>query len=352
VPDANSTARSTGTLRALMLFVDFPDAPATGSTVAAERRLVPGGERFMSELSYGKLRLRITAPPTWFRMPKTSTSYSYERGLSHAQHKMYLTDALRAAGVAVNPGGYDVLYVVPVRTARTISYSTTYLSSPGDGIRSRGHEIRFATSFGQDIWNAGWGYKVLDHETGHMLGLPDLYDYSDAGSGQHRYVGGWDIMGFIGGPSPLYLAWHRAILRWVTAVQTICAGATKGADVILTPIENSGGVKLIVLRTGSDSVTVAEYRAGTGRDSRQCSRGLLVYRVDNRIASGAGPVRVADSRPLAAATDTCARLDDGAFDRAHPTYRDPAGDSLTVRSIGPSGLRVHVIFPRGPVGQR
>lgn len=349
MPDAATVAPSTGTLRALMIFVDFPDKHATGSTAAAEQRLVPRGEKFMSELSFGKLRLKITAVNRWFRMPKKSTSYSYQRGLSHDQHKAYLTDALRAAGSAVKASAYAVLYVVPARRASAISYSTTYLSATGDGIRSRGHEIRFATSFGQDIWNAGWGYKVLDHETGHMLGLPDLYDYKDTGSGQHRYVGGWDVMGFIDGPSPLYLAWHRSILGWITAAQSLCLGATKGADVTLTPVENAGGLKMIVLRTGPDKVTVAEYRAGTGPDHRQCSRGLLVYSVNNRIASGAGPVRVADSRPRAATTAACERLDDAAFDRQHPLALDSAGDSLTVRSITPAGLVVHVVFRHGPV---
>lgn len=346
--DPAFTVAAHGTVRALMLFVDFPDAPAAGPFRKYTRRLVPRGVSFFHEVSYGGLSLRVKPLRRWVRMPHPSTDYGWQRGLTHETHKAYIADAVAAAGPIA--GRYDLLYVVPTSTASAISFSPTYLSASGDGFVVGGQEIRDAVTFGQDIWLPGWGYRVLVHETGHVFGLPDLYAFDVEGD-EHRFVGGWDVMGNVAGPSPEYLAWHRMLLGWLARRQVRCVAATRGGNVTLTPIENAGGLKAVVLRTGKDSVTVAEYRAGTGSDRNQCSRGLLVYRVDNTKATGYGPVRVHDARPRAAPRPGCHRLDDGAFNLGRPTYRDRMGDSLTVRAMTARTLTLHVVFPRGPRGR-
>lgn len=344
--DPSYTVAAHGTVRALMLFVDFPDAPAAGPFRQYTRRLVPRGVSFLKETSYGQLALHVTPIRRWVEMPHPSTDYGWQRGLTHATHKDYIADAVAAAGPI--SGRYDLLYIVPTRNATAISFSPTYLSSSGDGFVVGGHEIRDAVTFGQDIWIPGWGYRVLVHETAHTFGLPDLYAFQ-VKRDEHRFVGGWDVMGNVAGPSPEYLAWHRRQLGWLARRQLRCVGATRGGNVTLTPIERPGGLKAVVLRTGKDTVTVAEYRAGTGSDRKQCSRGLLVYRVNNAKASGYGPVVVSDARPHARPRAGCHRLDDGAFNLGRRTYRDGAGNSLTVRAMTARTLTLHVVFPRGPV---
>ena len=189
---------------------------------------------------------------------------------------------------------------------------------------------------------------MLVHETGHTFGLPDLYAFH-AKNDPHRFVGGWDVMGYVAGPSPEYLAWHRILFGWLQPHQVRCIGATPGHNVTLTPIEKRRGVKAVILRTGKDAVTVAEYRAGTGSDQAQCSRGLLVYRVNNTKATGHGPVVVADARPDSNPKPGCHPLDDGAFDLTARKYRDGSGNSITVRALSPTSITVHIVFPHGPV---
>jgi M6 family metalloprotease-like protein len=344
--DPAYTIAPRGTVRALMLFVDFPDAAPAGHFSKYQQLLVPQGTAFMNEVSYGQLTLKVTALHRWIDMPHASTDYGWQRGLTHETHKAYIADAVAAAGKI--SGHYDLLYIVPTQTAAGISFSPTYLSASGDGFKVGGREIRDVVTFGQDIWNPGWGYRVLVHETGHTFGLPDLYAF-DAKNDQHRYVGGWDVMGNVAGPSPEYLAWHRMLFGWLKPKQVLCLGTTHGHNVTLTPIEKRGGLKAVILRTGKNAVTVAEYRAGTGSDRAQCSRGLLVYRVDNNRATGHGPVVVADARPHSNPQPGCHQLDDGAFNLTARKYRDGAGNSLTVRALSHTSLTVHVVFPHGPV---
>lgn len=86
-----------------------------------------------------------------------------------------------------------------------------------------------------------WGFKVLNHETGHLLGLPDLYAFKPLTVGSkrdiHYYVGGWDLMGWISGHAPDFFAWSKSKLGWIEKGQVdvvVERGITGGH---LAPIE-------------------------------------------------------------------------------------------------------------------
>src|SRR3954467_13672375 len=69
--------RAAGTLHAVMLFVDFSDAPASETTSSLYDLLVPGAQHWFTESSYGRMSLDVTAIHTWFRMPHTAASYDF-----------------------------------------------------------------------------------------------------------------------------------------------------------------------------------------------------------------------------------------------------------------------------------
>src|SRR4026209_1704939 len=73
--------RPIGTVRALMIFVDFPDAPAAGAPTATRDPVLPGAPDWYSTTSYGQLQLTVATVPRWFRMPHASTTYDFDRGL-------------------------------------------------------------------------------------------------------------------------------------------------------------------------------------------------------------------------------------------------------------------------------
>ncbi|MFJ4778021.1 peptidase M6 [Streptomyces sp. NPDC088762] len=269
---------ATGTRRVLTLFVDFPDTPATESTQPYADHLAPVADWF-GTAGYGRIRLDVTPLHRWMRLPAPSDSYGFARGLTFEAHEKYLQDAITAADPYADLSRYDMVYVVPTKAATVISFSPAYIHDPATpGVTADGTRLKWAVTFGQDMWH--WGFKVAVHETGHTFGLPDLYAFSGA---THRYVGGWDVMGDIAGHAPQFLGWHSWKLGWTRDRQVACLAGTGRRTVALTPVERPGGTKIAVVRTGETTGYVAEARQG---------QGILVYRVDSAVQTGEGPVRV------------------------------------------------------------
>ena len=285
---AGSYAPSVGTPRATMIFVDFSDAPANDSTTSLYNQLA-GAPDWFRTASHGRLNLQIN-PVTarFYRMPQNSTAYNLARGLTYTTHQQYVQDAVNAAGRSVDFRGTDVLYVVPTRRATAISFSPTFV---GAVTAADGTSIGKTVTFGQDMWS--WGFKVLNHETGHTMGLPDLY----AGSGGHQYVGGWDLMGLISGPSPDLFGWLKWRQHWIDDNQVACISNSGTSTATLTPLETAGGPKIAVVKVSNARAIVAELRTNRSVDIATCATGVLIYNIDTTVDTLNGPIRVRDARP-------------------------------------------------------
>ncbi|KAI1630873.1 M6 metalloprotease [Biscogniauxia mediterranea] len=290
---------SVGTMTASMIFVDFSDAPATeDSPVSLRDFFLPAAADWYATSSYGALSLNVTADTArFYRMPATAASYNWDRGLTAEAHEKYILDAVDAYGGA-GPPAADVLYVVPTANARAISFSPTYMGE----VRARGGGgsgaiiAKKAVTFGYDAYEA-WGSLVLNHETGHTMCLPDYYPGDGRATG--LWVGGWDLMGLISGPSPDYFAWDKWRLGWLADDQVDCVGAdqTTTTTHVLTPLEVAGGKKAVVVRHNGTDVLVAEVRSARGLDAASCAAGVLLYTVSTQTASGEGPAKVLDATP-------------------------------------------------------
>lgn len=328
---------ATGTRRALTLYVDFPDAPATDSTGPYAAHLAPAAD-WMGRASYGRLRLVNTPLHRWIRMPADSTSYGFARGLTFEAHEKYLRDAITAADPYVDFSRYDMVYVVPARTATAIPFSPTYLYDPAaPGVTADGTRIKWAVTFGQDMWH--WGHKVAAHETAHTFGLPDLYSFTGS---PHQYAGGWDVMGNIAGHAPQYLGWHSWKLGWTRDDQVACLAASGRRTVRLTPVERPGGTKIAVLRTGETTAYVAESRRAEGNDAAACSTGVLIYKVGSATQTGQGPVRIMNANPTTTPPAGCTPLDLAAYAPGQ-TFTDPAtGARIDVLAGGRTGDTVRL----------
>jgi len=133
-----------------------------------------------------------------------------------------------------------------------------------------------------------WGHMWLNHETGHSLGLPDLYAFA----GGHPHVGQFDLMGNIAGESPSLLGYQRWLLDWVTDEQVYCQ-TTPEEMVELSPIETPDGVKLLVVPLSASRAVIVESRRAIGVDAAMPKEGALVYTVDAEIVTGEGPINIA-----------------------------------------------------------
>ena len=328
--------RPTGQLRAVMLFVDFPNAPASKApsgwrkTDPYSNWLAPAAG-WLQTASYGKVRLSITPRPTWYRMSRPDFAYGMDRGVTFDEHVEYIAEAVALADDDVDFSQYGIVYIVSPKNATAISNSPSFIDPSDERILADGVAIAHGATFGQNIWEWGaFGYRVLAHETGHIFGLPDLYAYN---GDVHQFVGGWNLMGTLGGSAPDLFAWEKWKLGWLTDAQVACVGEPGTQRIRLTAVERSDGTKLVVVPTGPSTAYVIESRRAIGNDTGACSTGLLIYRVDSTVATGFGPVRVVDATPNHEADPPCTDLEVATFGGGAPKGFNDADIGLGVRVL-------------------
>lgn len=337
--DRSVFQRASGTRKVGMIFVDFPDAPATESPADDAAQITPGAD-WLWQASYGKAWLAISQHRHWVRMPHKSTDYGFARGLSHEAHEAYIKDAVTAADPDVDFSAYDMVYVVPTKNASAISFTPTYVYEPGTaGIVADGKRLKWAVTFGQDMWH--WGPKLVGHETAHTFGLPDLYAF-DPGDDTHRFVAGWDVMGLISGAGPQYFGWESWKLGWTADRQVVCRTSAGSDTVRLTAVEYGSGTKMAVLRTGPTSAYVVESRRAARADTGLCATGALVYKVDSSVETGKGPVQVLDAKPDATPAQGCRPLDDAPYGAGESFTDTAAGVRIDVLKAGTYGDTVRI----------
>lgn len=121
---------------------------------------------------------------------------------------------------------------------------------------------------------------VVAHETGHVFGLPDLYN---TGTGPSEGIGYWGLMGtgnWRRPNSPTHMeAWSLAELGWITEVIV-------GRDTILdiNPIATSDTAFVIPI-AGTSEYFILENRQKIGSELNLPRQGLLIWHADSaRIA--------------------------------------------------------------------
>ena len=306
----------TGELKAVMIFVDFPDAPQSETTSSLYDLLVPNSVNWYAEASYGRMSLNVTPLHAWFTMPQNSAAYGFGDGLTFAEHRAYIADAIAVSDAAVDYSQYQIVYVVASKHS-AIGYSPAFHAYSGSGVDADGIEIRHSATFGADIRNVrpNYGSHVLIHETGHLIGLPDLYEWGKPLYEAIRFAGGWDMMSFVT-PGAHFLAWHKRKLGWLDPDQVVCLGGSGTVEEILTPVAVEGGVKALVVPLGPSTAYVIESRRKIGQDARLCDEGVLIYSVDARVPNGAGPILLAAAHDGTdpEKIDACGPLYDAPFD--------------------------------------
>jgi M6 family metalloprotease-like protein len=316
-PLRNAGVRGIGTVNAVMLFVDFPNAPATETTQSAYDTAANGASQFYAAQSYGRVTLNITPVPKWYRMSKPDSDYGFGRGqFTFAQHLAYMQAAASLADPDVDFSKYQILYVVSTKNAPTINYSPAFDANrdPSSAVKADGNLIYGGAAIGSDIYVPTWHWRVLAHETGHVFGMPDYYDGFNPSSNyqqQFHYAGGWTIMSW-NTTGAEFFAWDKYREGWIDPSQVRCQDTPGSTTETITPVENPGGIKMIVAKTGPSTAVVAEVRALTGGDAGLCSSGVLVYTLDARALSGQGPLQIQTGHPgdpaNAALVDRCAIL--------------------------------------------
>jgi M6 family metalloprotease-like protein len=248
-----------GVLHMAMLFVDFSDSSANVTPQSIYDMHVPPLTEYYRTVSYGRLQVDVVPLLRWLRLPRTLSEYQEDRFVGAVE------SAVAAADASFDFSSVGGLYLV----AAMPSLASTIVDDVP--LRVDGAAIHAWA------WLATGSLerlpRVAIHETGHVLGLPDLYRESIPSS-QH----GWDVMTAAPSGGGLF-AWHRWKLGWIEPAQIVCLTRRGSVQVTLAPVERSGGRKALFSRVGRTVVAV-EVRRQMAEDASICKSGVLFYRVD------------------------------------------------------------------------
>ncbi len=126
VPTDPGYTRSTGTVRALTLMIDFSDAPGDGDALDRYREFFPQTREWFTTSSYGRLDYRPELPvPEWLRMPKSFRQYGIERGAPFDPgYRELIRDIVSEADTEVDFQEYDLVNVLVTPNAGPAALDT------------------------------------------------------------------------------------------------------------------------------------------------------------------------------------------------------------------------------------
>ena len=293
---------------AIFLLIDFSDneadpmhPPADYNEMIFTTETYPTGsmQDYYEEVSYGQFTLEGEVSAIWLRMPQTYAYYvNGQKGFgSYPRNAQKMVeDAIAAADAEINflqydsdgDGFVDALFVVHAGPGfeetgdpnMIHSHQWDLSASPNgyyqtdDGVKIGEYSVEPEERASGAIISIG----VFCHEFGHVLGLPDLYDYDYDSEG----VGNWCIMagGSWGGDSqspetPVHFsAWCKKELGWIDPTP-ITADST---GISLSNAEDNPQVYRFI-ETGK-KYFLMENRQKTGFDAKLYNSGILIWHID------------------------------------------------------------------------
>lgn len=303
-----------GTLRIPVIPVLYAGAAAPFAPAALADRLFGAGRgdtvsfaQYWTEVSSGLLRVEGDVAP-WIRLPGTARHYlpREEYGWSRFGRIADLRrDAIRAADAQLDFRGFDndgpdgvpdsgdddgfvdfvaLVYALPcpgdAREGGIWPHRAAMAPMAVDDIsRASGRPLQvtdYVILPAVDPESCGpMHVGVLAHETGHALGLPDLYDYDGSSQG----IGAWGLMGtgsHAARFSPAHLdAWSKEQLGWVRVTWI-----SDTASLALRPVVSDAHVYRFDEGPASDRYLLIENRQQLGSDRYLPGSGMLVWEID------------------------------------------------------------------------
>jgi M6 family metalloprotease-like protein len=297
------------TLRVAALFIDFNDAPATKTVAQMMTQMVVPAKTRLAATSGNRIQLDVVPSANWKRMPEAMANF---RVTDFLTHRSYIDSVLARFDAEYDFSTIDFVWIFrPIANDPMLGSGTMNLRI-GDfwKLPTRdGRELHNYTTFGGDVhWDGeDHGARIVAHETGHVLLLPDQYAY-DTSPTLHglRFTGGWSFMG-LAWPGTAWFAAEQLYVDVLPAVDVLCPPQQAfGAIVTIQPLLSASGLRAIGLRTSATALTFMEVRRKIGMDAGICAEGLLVYDVDGSKEGGRGSIVVREGRASTAGPEMTA----------------------------------------------
>lgn len=293
---------------AIVLLVDFSDneADPTHPPEAYQNLLfVRGGVTpgsmidYYDAVSYGQFALEGMVHLAWLRMPQTYEYYvAGQRGFGPYPNnaRKMVEDAVTAADPLIDfsqfdgdgDGSVDALFVVHAgpgyeetgNPAMIHSHMSMDLNwDTQDGVQIDLYSVEPEERRNGNLIDVG----VFCHEFGHVLGLPDLYDYDYDADGVGRWClmsgGSWGGDGHNPDRPVQMLAWCKVQLGWITP--QVVVQQTLGLRV---PDVETNSTAYRFISSGQQYFLI-ENRQKTGWDADLPQQGLLITHIDERMVN-------------------------------------------------------------------
>ncbi len=298
--------------KALAILVRFSDkAPKVQASFFDSLLFGPAGStvrNYYGEVSYGDLDIVTVDLPSslgWNTAPQTYSYYCNGQngfGTYPRNAQKLVEDVVALANPLVNYANYDndgdgyvdALFVIHTGPGAEFTGNANDIWSHAwstrtaqlvDGVRVFGYSME------PEYWDTAGDMTagVYAHELGHVLGLPDWYDYNYASSG----VGDWCLMAGgswngANGSSPAHMsAEGRWRLGFVTPVEVIA----DSVDASIPQVETSPTVYRLGIAGHANEYFLVENRQKVGYDAALPGAGLLVWHVDQNMNGNDNPCR-------------------------------------------------------------
>lgn len=376
-PTYGTRAQTTGTVKVVVLLVEFSDVSrAPSRTVAFFDGMMndaTAGTRsfhnYYLEASYGQLTVEATVVSTWFRSARTMSYYGGDSpsGVDDATGPIYrlVAETVALADSTVDfsqfdtdaDGVVDHVLVIHAGGAQEESGQNRDIWShrwavvdasptiPGDQrLVADGVQIYGYTMVSEDS-----PVGVAVHEFGHDLGLPDLYDTDGSSEG----AGDWDLMaggswnGVPPGSVPAHLSsWSKIRLGWLTPTEV--TAPILSASIPALSAAPSAYRLPVTSSPGGNEYFLVENRQPIGFDAGLPGSGLLIWHVDDSVASNDDDRhRMLDLEEADEASgEEPTQATDAWFDNAAGWGPDSVPSSAAHGNI-PTGWKVRNIGPSG-----
>jgi len=282
-----------------VIYVDFPDAPATSSTPAPSENFMkvqPGVDDYFQTVSYGRSSFEWNVGPTYLRMSQPTTYYQLMRGQGQIGANILMDEAVLRAGQTWNMTGTNMAVVVvnPDLGEDRANLSPAFPRPTWGPMRTASGPIFNGVLLAGDAQRLG--ARTLVHEIGHLFGLMDLYDFGwrppRPFHEQFAFMGNFDLMNYAQGDGAEMIGWHRWMLQWIDDLNVACLPDAGESTHHLIPLSEGGqGKRIAVMPLSAERALVVESRRPNPLCS-VCDSGVVAYVVDGTVMSGSGPIRM------------------------------------------------------------